>query len=133
MDSCHSIFTPSSKLVSEAHPDNGKRGITGSALHAFQLVEARVGPDGQAVNMTINRCTSTNSVGLCNAPPSPTVPYIWSFPLFDFQGQYTVGHQIFPTYYIYENGKLVNKIAQSPVEEFIKFDSSSQVHASDIP
>jgi len=132
VDSCQSIFTPASKLVSEAHSDNGKKGITVAGLHVFQLNEGRVGKDGQSVNMTVNYCTSTDAAGLCNAPSSPTVPYIWSFPLFDFQAQYTVGHQIFPTYYIYENGKLVNKIAQSPLEEFIKLNSSSQIHASDI-
>jgi Glucodextranase, domain B len=132
VDSCHSVLTPGFLLTPEPHPDNGAKGITGSRLHAFQLNEGRVGASGQAVNMTLNACTSANDAGLCNAPSSPTVPYIWSFPLFDFQAQYTVGHQIFPTYYIYESGKLVNKIGQSALEDFIKLNSRSQVKVSDI-
>lgn len=132
IDSCSSIFTPTSALKPEPHPDNGKTGTTPSGLHFFQLNEGRVGADGQKVNMTLNACTSKNAAGLCNAPAGPTVPYIWSFPLFDPQAQYTVEHQIFPTYYIYEDGKLVNKAGQSALEDFIKLNSSSQVKASDI-
>jgi hypothetical protein len=58
----------------EAHPDNGKHGKTPSALKVFQIAEGRVGPGGQAVNMTLNSCTSTNPLtGNCNAPvPVPT-------------------------------------------------------------
>ncbi len=132
VDSCHSALTPGFLLTPELHPDNGAKGITASKLHAFQLNEGRVGSAGQAVNMTLNACSSKDAAGLCNAPSSPTVPYIWSFPLFDFQGQYTVGHQIFPSYYVYENGKLVNRIGQSALEEFIKLNSSSQMKRTDI-
>jgi hypothetical protein len=133
VDSCHSAFTPKSLLVSEPHPDNGAKGITASKLHVFQLVEGRVGSEGQKVNMTLNACTSRNLLGLCNAPAAATMPYIWSFPLFDWQAQYAVEHQIFPTYYIYENGKLVNKIPQAAIETFIPLRSTSQIKAADIP
>jgi hypothetical protein len=66
------------------------------------------------------------------ASAAPTMPYIWSFPLFDWRAQYTVEHQIFSTYYIYENGKLVNKIPQAAVETFIKLRSTSQINAAEI-
>lgn len=132
VDSCRSPITPAASLKSEPHPDNGKSGITPSGLHFFQLNEGRVGPDGQKVNMTINGCTSTNFLGLCNSPASLTVPYIWSFPLFDTQMEYTVQHQMFPTYYVYEDGKLVNKIPQSALEDFLKLQSDSQRKAADI-
>jgi hypothetical protein len=100
-----------------------------------QLAEGRVGADAQAVNMTLNACTSTNFAGFCNAPVPPVTPYIWSFPLFDATGAYTVNTQIFPTYYVYEEGKLVNKIPQTALENFIKLNAAppaGQIFKKDI-
>jgi hypothetical protein len=119
-------------LKSEAHPDNGKYGITPDKLHAFQLAEGRVGAEAQAVNMTLNSCTSRDKDGQCNAPVPPVTPYIWAFPLFDSKGNYTFNTQIFPTYYIYEDGRLVTKKPQVVLEDFIKLNATSQVKASDI-
>jgi hypothetical protein len=126
------FFQGGTLLKSEPHPDSGKSGITSSGLHVFQLVEGRVGPEAQKANMTLNACTSRDSSGLCNAPVPPVTPYIWSYPLFDAKGLYTINTQIFPTYYVYESGKLVNKIPQSALETFIKKDATSQVQAKDI-
>jgi hypothetical protein len=137
IDACNSSFTTVANLLwgvlkPEAHSDNGKNGVTPNQLHVFQLNEGRVGKDAQAVNMTLNACTSTDAAGMCNAPISPVTPYIWSYPLFNSQGQYSVNTQIFPTYYVYENGSLVSKIPQSALETFIGLNSSSQVQANGI-
>jgi hypothetical protein len=137
-DACHSpVITAFNFILNfekpEAHPDNGKNGVTPSGLKVFQIAEGRVGPGGQAVNMTLNSCTSTDpQSGHCNAPVPPVTPYIWSVPLLDLQNQYTVNTQIFPTYYVYENGKIVKKIPQSALEDFIKLNATSQIKVSDI-
>jgi hypothetical protein len=138
VDSCTSSFTPSSSLRTEEHPDNGKYGITLSKTHFFHLTEGRLGREAQKINMTINGCTSTTfspllGTTVCNAPPGPTVAYIFSYPLFDTNRGYTINNQIFPSYFIYENGKRVNKIIQHPVEDFIKLNSGSQIKANGIP
>ena len=83
--------------------------------------------------MTLNACTSTDIFDLCNAPAAPTVPWIYSVVLYDALGNYTVQHQIFPTYSIYENGKQVQTIPQSALETFIKLNGTSQIRASDLP
>ncbi len=119
-------------LKPDPHPDNGKYGATANHLHAFQLAEGRVGSDGQAVNRTLNWCTSRDASGSCNSPVQSSTPYIWEYPLFDAQGNYTLQTQIFPTYYIYENGKLVTKRPQSALETFVSLDAQSQVKANDI-
>jgi hypothetical protein len=119
-------------LKAETHPDNGKHAITPSGLHLFQLSEGRLGPEGQVINMTLNSCTSQDRSGHCNAPASPTTAYIFNFPVFDASGNYTVNTQIFPSYYVYEDRKLVQKIPQHPPDDFIKLNSSSQVKASEI-
>ncbi|MGH9566859.1 MAG: hypothetical protein ACRD4I_12795, partial [Candidatus Angelobacter sp.] len=141
-DACHSplstvanFFVGGGLFKPEPHPDNGKRGVTQDRLHAFQLAEGRVGPEAQAVNMTLNACFSIDtSTGLCNSPVPPATPYIWSYPLIDYRGAYTVKTQIFPTYYVYENGRLVDKTSfvQQAVEDFIKLNSDSQMKATDI-
>jgi hypothetical protein len=137
-DACHSPMVTFFNYIlnfekAEAHPDNGKNGITPSGLKVFQIAEGRVGPEAQAVNMTLNSCASTDpQTGHCNAAVPPVTPYIWSVPLLDLQNQYTVNTQIFPTYYIYEYGKLVKKIPQSALEDFIKLKASSQIKVSDV-
>lgn len=138
-DACHSLLMPVldfflNASVPEPHADNGQHGRTPDQMHAFQLAEGRIGRDGQTVNMTVNGCTRTNANGICNAPVTPVTPYIWSYPLFDARGQYTISGQtqIFPTYYVYENGKLVKKIRQSAVEDFVRLNSTSQVRVGDI-
>ncbi|HEY1527943.1 MAG TPA: hypothetical protein VGH51_17055 [Candidatus Angelobacter sp.] len=141
-DSCHSVFTSLANFVKfggklftpEAHPDNDQKGVASGRLHAFHLAEGRVGPEAQAANRTLNACTSTDTRGFCSNPVSPVTAYIWSTTEFYYQGQYTVDTQIFPTYYIYEDGTLLpsKTKTQSAVETFIKLDSQSQVKASDI-
>jgi hypothetical protein len=141
-DACNSFLisvgvavTGGTLLKSEPHSDNGMSGITPSKLHVFQLLEGRIGPEGQAINMTLNGCTSKNILGFCNAPIPPVTPYIWSYPLIDATGQYTIGSQIFPTYYVYENGKLqpTKGHPQSDLETFIgKNAANSEKRAQDI-
>jgi hypothetical protein len=133
VDSRKSSLTPKSFLKPEAHSDNGAKGVTSSMRYAFQLNEGRVSGKGQAVNMTLNACTSTNALGLCNAPAGLTVPWIYAVILYDAGGKYTVNHQIFPTYSIYEKGKQVQTLHQSALEDFIKLNSSSQIRISDLP
>ena len=84
------------------------------------------------VSMTVNACTSTNLLGLCNAPIPPVTPYIWSFPLIDATGQYTISTQVFPSYYVYENGKLVSTRPQAALETFLRLNATSQISAKDI-
>ena len=61
------------------------------------------------------------------------MPWIYSVILFDAHGNYSVRNQIFPTYSIYENGKLVQTITQSALENYIKLNSNSQIQPSDLP
>lgn len=132
IDSCASFFTPRALLAPEVHPDNGRKGVTSSKLNLYQLNEGRVGTVGQRANMTLNACTSVSLSGKCNAPYSPTVPWIFSLVKFDAKGNYTLQEQIFPTYSVYEDGKLVNTIRQHALEDFIRLNSSSQIKAGDI-
>ena len=141
-DACHSpiltglgnyIISGGKMLQSEAHPANGAKGVTQDRLHAYHLVEARIGPEGQAVNRTINACfTKDTATGFCINPPGDVTPWIWALTRFDATGQYTVDHQIFPTYYIYENGTFVNAIPQSKLTDFVSKDGQSQLTVADI-
>jgi uncharacterized protein (TIGR03437 family) len=141
-DACHSAFTTLANYVAfggkllkaETYPDNNKSGVAVGRLHAFHLAEGRVGPEAQAANRTLNACANRAAgTGFCTDPAPPTTPWIWAITKFDSQGQYTVDNQIFPTYYIYENGTLVKKIAQQPVESFIGLNAAtSEVKVSDI-
>ncbi len=134
VDSCHSILTPAFALRSQAHPDNGAKGVTGSKLKVFHLNEGRVGLDGQEINFTVNYCTqlTLDGFGNCHGDVSAVTPYIYSLVKFDSAGNYTIDHQIFPTYSIYEDGQLVNVDHQHPLEDFIKLNSNSQIKAGDI-
>jgi hypothetical protein len=144
-DACHSSIAEQfnqwgndvgiQALAPQAHPDNGTDGTTPDQLHVFQLAEGRVGTFAQAANMTLNWCTTKNMLGICTTPVPPVTPYIWAYPVFDTQGNYTMNTQIFPTYSIYEDGKLVNTIPQTYQENFIQLQATSpngQVKAADI-
>jgi hypothetical protein len=82
--------------------------------------------------MTLNSCTSTDANGKCNAAFGATVPYIWSYPIFDLQGHYTINTQIFPTYSVYENGRFMRKVPQGLLEDFLRLNATSQVRDSDL-
>ena len=117
-------------LSAEAHPSNGSSGVTTSATGTFQLNEGRIGFAGQAVDRTLNDCNQP----VCSSTVGQTTPYIWSVIRFDSQGNLSpLDHQMFPTYFVYENGNLISQFPQGDLETFISLDSSSQRLPSEIP
>lgn len=95
----------------EAHPFNGSRGVIFGA-RIYQLNEGRIGGTGQAVNGTIN---------------GRTTPWIWSVIKFDRSGFPDASDvAIFPTYYVYKNGRLIQTFPQHPLSEFILNDETYQ-------
>lgn len=119
----------------QTHPENGAKGLTNSQSGVFQLAEGRLGTLGQAVDLTLNDCDSF--LGQCLNHPAEigkTTPWIWSVIRFDLDGNRgPIDHQIFPTYYVYEDGELVEQFPQSDAEVFIALDETSQRHVSEIP
>jgi hypothetical protein len=93
-------------MAGDAHQDNGKKGITHSA--AFQLGAGRLGKTGRTVFGTVN----------LSAPDS--VPWIWSLINVEGDGSLRVKNQIFPTYFVYEDGKLVQTVPQETFERFVQ-------------
>jgi Glucodextranase, domain B/Carboxypeptidase regulatory-like domain len=105
----------------EVHPSNGSDGLTPAQTGAYQLNEGRIGSDGQTINQTIN---------------GHSTPWIWNVVRFDLAGNLQpadIDHQIFPTYYVYADGQLINVYPQAPSATFIAFDASSQRLPSDVP
>ena len=126
-DPCTGIVLP---LLSnpEVHPSNGTRGLTDSGNRIFQLNEGRLGTLGQIVDLTLNDCDAF--LGQCTnilSDVGKTTPWIWSVISFDGQGnREPIDHQIFPTYFVYEDDELVEQFAQSEAESFIGLDETSQ-------
>jgi glucodextranase-like protein len=109
-------------LVSNAsgqnHPSNGSNGITSSGTGVYQLAEGRLGTAGQRVNKTIN---------------GTTTPWIWSVIRFDASGNPdTSDHSIFPTFYVYKDGSLINTYPQSAPSAFIPLQDNYQRLPSEI-
>lgn len=119
----------------ETHPENGSNGLTNSQSGVFQLAEGRLGSLGQAVDLTLNNCDSL--LGICLNHPAEigdTTPWIWSVIRFDLNGDRSpIDHQIFPTYFVYEDGDLVEQFPQANAETFIALDDTSQRRVSEIP
>jgi len=121
-------------LKSDPHPDNNAQGVAPGRLTAFHLSEARIGLDGQTVNRTLNHCLILNAIGLCADPVPSVTPWIWAITKLDYAGQYTLDTQIFPTYYVYEDGTRIpsKTVFQGALELFISLNAESQRKASDI-
>lgn len=105
---------------------NAEKGVTVSKDGVFQVNQGRIGVAGQAVDTTLN-----NPGGVVGE----TTPWIWSVAKFDSNGDlkfpFPIGarssHQIFPTYYVYEDGQLRSVHPQNPTEAFIAFGSDSKI------
>jgi hypothetical protein len=105
----------------ELHPSNGAKGLTSSGSGVYQLNEGRLGSLGQRVNRTIN---------------GRSTPYPWSVIRFDLEGVLSPSdpdRNIFPTCYLYEDGKLVRQYPQADAELFIALDEASQRLPGEIP
>jgi hypothetical protein len=105
----------------EAHPNNGANGFTTSGAGLYQLAEGRLGSLGQKVNKTLN---------------GGTTPWIWSVIRFNMQAELdpsAIDHAIFPTYYLYEDGKLIATFPQANHELFIALTDTYQRLPSEIP
>ena len=110
---CSRFLTTPILNSGEVNVSNGGKGPSASATGVFQLNEGRLGTLGQEVNLTLN---------------GHSTPWIWSVIEFDTHGQLILpaNTQIFPTYFIYQDGQLVNVINQSDIETFISLDETSQ-------
>jgi hypothetical protein len=100
---------------------NGANGATASGSGVFQLNEGRIGPLGQAVNLTLN---------------GHTTPWIWSVIKFDTTGNlvfpFSIGAfpnpQIYPTYSVYKNGQLLPPvITPGDLQTFINLTDTSEI------
>ena len=119
------------------HPDNDANGLTVSQTGAFQLNEGRLGFLGQVVDLVLNDCQRLVPVGPCLnlTQVGETTPWIWSVIRFGLDGMLgqPIDRQIFPTYYVYEQGELVSQHLQSGAEVFIALDENSQRLANEVP
>jgi PKD repeat protein len=119
----------------ETHNANGANGLSTSGNRVFQLAQGRVGTIGQAADLTLNDCDEF--LGFCTnilSDVGKTTPWIWSVIGFDAQGNRgSIDHQIFPTYFVYEDNVLVEQVPQAPDQVFIALDETSQRKPSEIP
>ena len=106
-------------VAGETSVFNGFNGVGSSGTDVYQLAEGRLGSKGQAVNKTIN---------------GTTTPWIWSVIRFDISGNPdTSDHSIFPTFYVYKDGTLINTYPQSAPSAFIPLGDTYQRLPSQIP
>jgi hypothetical protein len=100
--------------------------LTSDGTLAYQVNEARLGPEGQGVNQFLN--------GPAGADYTTTTPWIWSVVQFDANGKTRAWTQgttsdnlgIFPTYQVYTNGFALTSIPQSDLMTFIGKNSAFQ-------
>jgi len=111
-------------LPTEPAPNNEARKSNSGLI--YQLVQGRLGQEGQQVNAYLN--APKQHVGF--AGWFDATPYIWAAIEFDNSGTalpILAGGlaQIFPTYLVYQNGALVQTITQSQLQAFIALDATS--------
>jgi hypothetical protein len=114
------------QLTSQAVEENAlnkESGITSDGLLVYQVTEARLGADGQAVNQFLN--------GVAGGDYRTSTPWIWSVIQFDANGKtrdWTQGSnlQTFPSYQIYTNGFAKQLISEGDLMNFISLNSTSQ-------
>lgn len=119
------------RVDAQPHDDHGKRNKTPAETSVFQINEGRLGPDGLAVDRTINACNQQHCQGI---PSGPTTPWIWNVIKFDLNGNFMqpLDSQMFPSYTIYVDKQFASEIPQSDAEAFISLDQTSQRVLSDI-
>ena len=130
------IFTAPGKIGDllsspDKHPFNGKFFPPDPPQRGFQINQGRLGSVGQLVSELIN---------------DRTVPWVFSVICFDSAGSlvacessaerfpcpggsprlHKIDHQIFPTYWVYENGDLVDRYPECSPESFIELDETAQ-------
>ena len=113
-------------VASEAGLHNGLKGSSTGQRWVYQVAEARIGSVGQAVNTYLNRPMQS---GIANY--RSVTPFIWSSIQFNQDGSLQpffpqINIQMFPTYYVYRNGVLVQKFDQDPnLQMFIGLNATS--------
>jgi hypothetical protein len=113
-------------LPAQSNARNGERGMASDRGSVYQVNEARLGPDGQAVNFYIN--------GAVGQDYTTFTPWIWSVIQFGANGgtgAWTQGSnsstlQIFPSYQVYGNGSPNSQFPQGDPSAFISLNSTSQ-------
>src|SRR5260370_10532153 len=114
----------------QAHLQNGISGFgptPGTAAYAFQLNEARFSPVAQQVNAYLSHPNDDGSNYLI------ATPFLWSVIQLDHNVHFipltplapTSTTQVFPTYYVYQNGNLVQMIPQGQILTFTSLDWTS--------
>lgn len=108
------IFT----LPGEEHETNNKQFVVEDAI--VQMNEARINVLAQTIerNLTDQR-----------KPVGAITPWIWSGIRIQHNGEYSVCSQVFPSFSIYVDGKLVEERKQTKLAEFMKLDENSQKQA----
>jgi hypothetical protein len=127
---CTGVMVQTLSPLAELNPFlNGKSGVTIDGTLVYQINEARVGPDGQAVNKYLNH------PGYPNAQSA--MPYVWSVIQFDVNGNLqpfnngsgavttTTNLALFPTIFIYRNSFLQSpSFSQGSLDVFTPLDNT---------
>jgi hypothetical protein len=113
---------------------NGRSGVTIDGRLAYQINEARVGPDGQAANKYLNHSNDSDPSGVPYTP-STAMAWVWNVIQFDMNGTLqpfnngsgavvtTNNLAMFPTITVYRNGvRLDPVIPQQSVDIFTPLD-----------
>jgi hypothetical protein len=109
----------------ESHQLNGSLATSSDHSLVYQINEARLGDDGQAINQYLNGSPGANY--------HQATPWIWTVIQFDANGKIRPwisgadvnNLQIFPAYEVYANG-LGTAFAQGILETFISLSGNSQ-------
>jgi hypothetical protein len=112
-------------VSSQPHSDNDKAGTTAAGDLVYQIVEARLGSDGQMVNQFLN--------GPPGGDYTQVTPYIWSVIQFDVNGftrsLSTSGNsgnvQIFPSYVLYSGPTQLFAVEEGNWQTFAQLNSNS--------
>jgi hypothetical protein len=120
--------------ATETHPTmhNRRLCIVDSIM---QVSQGRLGEKGRSVQRLLTFQEPPKGRNRTKPKPVPApdelTPWIWSAISFDKAGRFLLHKQVFPTYYVYINGKLdpERTSRQVRLSEFLKLDAQSQFDA----
>lgn len=98
----------------------------------YQLNQGRIGVFGQRVNKTVNWCMGENPCTVGDA--SRYTPWIWSVIKILTNGDLELDCQIFPRYFVYQNGirKAFPNIKDGNLQRFLLLDDRSERRLGDV-
>ena len=103
----------------DPHTDNGKAVWNSSGTKYNLINEARIGKAAQGVEQTLD-------------PTGAITPWIWSVLGFDKSGSASLDVQLFPTYWVYQDGVFCGSRKQHEFGEFVTRTTSGELKRSDL-